>query len=91
MTDVQMDEQTEAVLLVGASNTFNSLYREAAMRNIRSLCPLSAKIVVNTYRNNVPLFIDGEVIPSQEGTTQGDPLAMCIYAIAHSFANFQNV
>ena len=37
--------------------------------------------MVNTYCNNAPLFINGEVIPSQEGTTQGDPLAMCIYAI----------
>ena len=82
MTDIQEDDQTETVLLVDASNAFNSLNREAAMRNIQSLCPPLAKIVVNTYRNNAPLFIDGEVIPSQEGTTQGDPLAMCIYAIA---------
>ena len=36
MTDVQMDEQTEAVLLVGTSNAFNSLNREAAVRNIRT-------------------------------------------------------
>ena len=78
MTDIQEDDQTEAVLLVDASNAFNSLNREAAMRNIQSLCPP----LVNTYRNNAPLFIDGEVTPSQEGTTQGDPLAMCIYAIA---------
>ena len=82
MTDIQVDEQTEAVLLVDTSNAFNSLNREAAMRNIQSLCPPLAKIVVITYRNNAPLLIDGEVIPSQEGTTQGDPLAICITAIA---------
>ena len=37
---------------------------------------------MNTYRHTAPLFIDGEAIPSPEGTTQGDPLAMCIYGIA---------
>ena len=82
MTDTQVDDQTEGVLLVDASNVFNFLNREAAMKNIQSLCPPLAKIVVNTYINNAPLFIDGEVIPSQERTTQGDPLAMCINAIA---------
>ena len=30
---------------------------------------------------DVPLFIDGEVILSSEGMTQGDPLAVAIYAI----------
>ena len=30
---------TEAVLLVDASNAFNSLNRDAALHNIRSLCP----------------------------------------------------
>ena len=29
--------------------------------------------IVNTYRDNAPRFVDGEVIPSQEGTSQGDP------------------
>ncbi|MDA8031676.1 MAG: hypothetical protein MPK62_11250 [Alphaproteobacteria bacterium] len=37
---------------------------------------------MNTYRSNAHLFVEGEVILSEEGTTQGDPLAMAMYAIA---------
>ena len=75
-------EDTEAVLLVDASNAFNSLNRNVALRNIRHVCPAISTILVNTYRAQTDLFIDGETILSQEGTTQGDPLAMPMYAVA---------
>ena len=39
-------------------------------------------MLINTYREKAQLFIDGETLLSQEGTTQGDPLAMAMYAIA---------
>ena len=73
---------TEAALLVDASNAFNSLNRDAALNNIRFLCPPISTMLINTYRAPTELFIDGEVIFSREGTTQGDPLAMPMYAIA---------
>ena len=73
---------TDAVILVDASNAFNSLNRQAALRNIHQLCPALSKVLTNTYREDVRLLIDGEVLLSQEGTTQGDPLAMAMYAIA---------
>ena len=75
-------KHTDAVILVDASNAFNSLNRQAALRNIHQLCPALSKVLTNTYREDVQLFIDGEVLLSQEGTTQGDPLAMAMYAIA---------
>ena len=39
-------------------------------------------MLINTYREDVQLFIDGEVLLFQEGITQGDPLSMAMYAIA---------
>ena len=74
--------ETEAIILVDATNAFNSLNRQVALRNIRHLCPPLSKVLSNTYREDICLFIDGETISSQEGTTQGDPLAMAMYAIA---------
>ena len=74
--------ETDAVILVDASNAFNSLNRQTALRNVQHLCPALSKALINTYREDVQLFIDGEVLLSQEGTTQGDPLAMAMYAVA---------
>ena len=76
------DTLTEAVLLVDANNAFNSLNRKVALLNIHQLCPSLATILTNTYRENASLFIDGDTLFSQEGTTQGDPLAMAMYAVA---------
>ena len=77
------DENTEAALLIDASNAFNSFNRMAALHNIRHVCPSLATILINTSRAPSDLFIDGDVLLSQEGTTQdGDPLAMPFYALA---------
>ena len=75
-------DETEAALLVEASNAFNSLNCDAALHNIRFLCPSISTILINTYRVPTELFMDGEVMFSREGTTQGDPLAMPMYAVA---------
>ena len=76
-------ENTEAVLLVDASNALNSINRKAALHNIRILCPTISTILFNTYQAPAKLFIfGGEILESQEGTTQGDPLAMAFYALA---------
>ena len=82
MRQVFESSETEAIILVDATNAFNSLNRQAALRNIHHLCPSLSKVLINTYREDVQLFIDGETLLSQEGTTQGDPLAMAMYAIA---------
>ena len=52
------------------------------MHNIQINCKEIALYVINTYRSPSRLFISGggEIL-SQEGKTQGDPLAMHWYAI----------
>ena len=70
------------LLLVDASNAFNALNRLVALHKIRRLCPPFATVLINTYRAPTELFVDGDVLYSCEGTTQGDPLAMSMYALA---------
>ena len=50
MRNIFEADETDAALLVDASNAFNSLNRAAALHNIRELCPLIAAYVTNTYR-----------------------------------------
>ena len=66
----------EAILLVDASNAFNS---QVALRNIRALCPPLATVLINAYRKEAELFVDGSKLLSME---QGDPLAMPMYGLA---------
>ena len=82
MRSIFASEDTEAILLVNASNAFNSLNRQVALRNARYLCHSLANFLINTYREPSQLLVDGQVLWSEEGTTQGDPLAMPFYALA---------
>ena len=83
MREIFTFEDTEAILLVDASNAFNAINRQAALHNIQVICPAISTILSNTYQVPVKLFITGEgEIASSEGTTQGDPLAMAMYALA---------
>ena len=82
MHQVFEDKDADGVILVDATNAFNCLNRQPALINIKHLCPALSKVLTNTYREHIPLFIDGDVIYSQEGTTQGDPLAKAMYVVA---------
>ena len=83
MRSIFAAEECNAVLLVDANNAFNTLNRQTALHNIRALCPTFASVLINTYRAHVNLIVaGGERLLSKEGTTQGDPLAMVMYALS---------
>ena len=77
------NEDAEAVLLIDATNAFNSVNRMAFIHNAKVICPSLSTFITNCYQYHSRLFIiGGAEIKSTEGTTQGDPIAMFIYAIA---------
>ena len=84
MAEIYDDDETEAILLIDASNAFNSLNRDAAVKNMKFTCPPLAKYIENTYREPSNLYIkgaDGGFIKSEEGYTQGDNAAMAGYLL----------
>ena len=38
-------------------------------------------VLINTYREASEMFMEGSILFSEKGTTQGDPRAMPIYAM----------
>ena len=59
MLEIFEHDNSDAVLLVDASNAFNALNRAAALHNTKVLCPLVATYAINTYREPSRLFIVG--------------------------------
>ena len=81
MESIFGDHNTEAMILVDATNAFNQLNRKVMLVNCEAICPAMSHILINTYRCSSWLFVNGQCMLSREGTTQGNPLAMAMYAI----------
>ena len=77
-------EEDWGLLLVDASNAFDSINRIAPLCNARVFWPRCARFIFNTYRGCSPLVVQGAdtFLYSREGVTQGDPLSMLLYAVA---------
>ena len=85
MKDIFEEENTEAVILVDASNAFNSLNRKTALHNLQIIFPDFATILFNIYREPSRMLIQwGHELLSQEGTSQRDNVAMSLYALSTS-------
>ena len=81
---LEREEDGWGVLLIDASNAFNTINRQAALWNSRILWPNCSLFLFNTYRGWVPLIVtdSSDILYSREGVTQGDPLSMFLYALA---------
>ena len=84
--EIFADKECEAVLLIDASNAFNTLDGQAMMHNISVRCPTLATYVKKNANEITPrLFVVKDLeLKSEEGTTQGDPIAMAVYALGLS-------
>ena len=82
METIFQEDHTEGILLIDASNAFNSMNKAVALHNIQITCTRTYTVLINTYRSPSRLFIaGGGELMSREGPTQGDPLAMPFYAV----------
>ena len=88
MADKFNHDSCQGMLLVDATNAFNSLHREQALDEIAERCPVFHQYLRNTYQDPAKMYVstldsrDGHFIASEEGCTQGDTCAMPFYGIA---------
>ena len=87
LTKLFQSDESDGLLLVDASNAFNSLSRPAALWNCRVLWPRCSRFLSYSYQGYAVILLKGLlsgkllVLHSQEGTTQGCLLAMLMYTI----------
>ena len=74
--------EKEVILLIDAKNAFDVLNRRTALENAKTLRPSLHVALQKSYSHPSHLYIGKLTIISQEGTTQGDSLAMEMYGIA---------
>ena len=76
-------ESDWGLLLIDATNAFNSINQKALLWNIRYLWPTASRYVLNTYRGWSSLVLgDSSFLFSIERVAQGDSIAMLLYAVA---------
>ena len=77
-----LNVDTDAVLLIDAENTFNSIKCKVMLHNLKFVCPIITTYRINGYATPSRLFIvgGGETL-SSEGTAQGDPAAIGAYVL----------
>ena len=53
------EDETDAILLIDAANAFNSINRDAMLKNIARICPIAYVYAYNCYSIHARLFVLG--------------------------------
>ena len=76
------DQNCDLVILkVDAYNAFNSISRKAVLDEVFRRCPEIYPLVWEAYKDSTPLFIGKNIISSETGVQQGDPLGSLCFAL----------
>ena len=82
VVDLFVEDTSHGFIQIDASNAFISINQILILHNVRILCPEIATYINNCYMKPSRLLITGEKeISSNEGTTQGDTIAVEMYAL----------
>eukprot|EP00957_Ditylum_brightwellii_P099873 7610608-Ditylum_brightwellii.AAC.1 len=85
------DEDNWGILLVGVRNMLNELKCMPLLWRVHHIWPSAAWYLFKTYHHWKMLVLRGGInIRSKEGVTQGDPLAMVLYALGNYLGNGEN-
>eukprot|EP00957_Ditylum_brightwellii_P206017 15346440-Ditylum_brightwellii.AAC.1 len=76
------EEEGWGILLVDARNTFNEINCKTMLWHVRHYWPSGCRYAFNIYRHWKVSVLRGakELVYSKEGVTQGDPMAIFLYA-----------
>ena len=91
MREIFNDSHSKGVLLIDASNAFNSLNCRSALLNMFDLCHPFATVLTNIYRIASNLFIDGTSILSRVGLFPGEGwfVPHCVLTMASVFPTYR--
>jgi hypothetical protein len=77
-----VEEPEYGVVQVDISNAFNSISRDHMLHRVQEAAPELLPWTYYLYGQSSHLFCGSSVIPSSEGTQQGDPLGPALFCIA---------
>ena len=82
MHEIFKKQDTGAVLLIDATNAFNTANRKVFLRSVKVICPAISTYVNNCYSVPSQLFVIVGAKITEEHTNQGDLTVIAMHAIA---------